>query len=327
MKSELSLLFPALVASFAPSEFPRVQPRRSFTRLFLNPTEDPNADPTQQSASGVLVSQVQSGLDELYPPTALEKRTAASRTDGYWAYISRGEDPPQETTYGEYDLPFFTLLVDKAIGHYGGGDLKDSVFCDIGSGTGRLVVAAASLYPSFQQCKGVELLNSIHVVARETLGKCDTIGPNLYLPSEPEPLEMAPIDLTCGSFEDVYFGDADLIFCFSSCMSGAIPGISKAVGKQCKPGTIVITTEYQLESEGMTDPGEDGSEAKPFKFELLESHDGYCWLTGGLSTGHIHRLAGVGGTTAGHSNEQQKTDLGSAKPQLANDYWPVHGTR
>jgi hypothetical protein len=34
---------------------------------------------------------------------------------------------------------------------------------------------------------------------------------------------------------------------------------------------------------------EEGIEAKPFKFELMESIDGYCWLTGGLSTAHIHR--------------------------------------
>ena len=48
------------------------------------------------------------------------------------------------------------------------------VFCDIGSGTGRLVVAAAALYPGWILYKGIEILEGIHKVALENLEKCRT---------------------------------------------------------------------------------------------------------------------------------------------------------
>jgi hypothetical protein len=148
-----------------------------------------------------------------------------------------------------------------------------------------------------------------------------------YLPSSSESdmeIRLAPIHFACGSFDDpnVYFGDSDCVFVFSSCMSQSIiSSLSKAIGYQCKPGTIVISTEFPLELEGMVDPSndpdeltysyctydgdfddpddveewyrfcaEEGMEPKPFKFKLVETIDGYCWLTGGISTAYIHRV-------------------------------------
>lgn len=409
MKSNLllHLLLPVFGASFAPYHTKTQWWLSSSSSSHssseaITPEEDPNADPTQQSKSGVLYSDVLGGLYKLYPPSDLEKRTAASRTDGYWPFIQQGVDPPKETTYGEYDLFFFAQLLDKAL-EYSNSEEKDDddepvsnkVFCDIGSGTGRLVLAAAALHPGFRQCRGIELLNSIHVVAEETLEKCNpdyaeekeiapqssslmgesdwlssfqgqfvldaTDGdddddeleeeeaddhateksePAYVLPSETdECLELAPVDFVCGSFDDssVYFGDANVIFCFSSCMSSSIiERLSKAIGRQCKPGTIVITTEFPLMLEGTIDPlddpdeekyahctydgdfddpddeqewirfcKEEGLESKPFKFELLESIDGYCWITGGNSTAHIHRIvASVGGADGGPPRQE-----------------------
>jgi hypothetical protein len=105
-------------------------------------------------------------------------------------------------------------------------------------------------------------------------------GVEYYLPAtnggeDVERLKLAPIEFSCGSFEDPYeyFGDADCVFVFSSCMSSALmQSLSKAIGRQCKPGTIAITTEFPLE------------------LELLEARDGYCWLTGGASTAYFHRV-------------------------------------
>ena len=71
-----------------------------------------------------------------------------------------------------------------------------------------------------------------------------------------------------------------------------IEDLSQSIGRQCEPGTIVITTEFPLNLEGYiesisTDP------LMPFgsyKYELLETIEGYCWLTGGQSTAFLHRL-------------------------------------
>jgi len=354
----------------------------------LIPEESPYADPNRKSLSGVTYSTVLEGLHVIYPPSELEKRNAASRSDGYWPFIQEGKEPPEQLTYGEFDFYFFAELLDKACEYCPGGEISwdGKVFCDIGSGAGRLVLAAAALH-RWKLCRGIELLESIHDVGQKTLETCRIsssnesctvsdraslnndedwlnhfagqfiIGDNAsndlelnidgenenkeenrcnqgiddtyYLPS-PESTssqthELAPIELTCGSFEDrtVYFGDADCIFVFSSCMSSSIISrLSKTIARQCKPGTIVITTEFPLQLEGDISPlddieedhkysfcdydgdfdhpddeyewelfcQEEGLKTEPFKFELLESIDGYCWLTGGSSTAYIHRL-------------------------------------
>jgi len=108
-------------------------------------------------------------------------------------------------------------------------------------------------------------------------------------------LPLAPIEFLCGSFEDPYqyIGDADVAFVFSTCMTNDLMGsLSRAFGRQCKPGTIIITTDFKLHLEGTIDPVEDDPNLPfgEFKFEVLEKVDGYCWLLGGESTAYIHRV-------------------------------------
>jgi len=108
-------------------------------------------------------------------------------------------------------------------------------------------------------------------------------------------LPLAPIEFLCGSFEDPYqyIGDADVAFVFSTCMTKDLMGsLSRAFGRQCKPGTIIITTDFKLHLDGYIDPVEDDPNLPfgEFKFEVLEKVDGYCWLLGGESTAYIHRV-------------------------------------
>lgn len=379
--------------------------------------ENPEANFDRQSLSGVRYGSVFDSLSVLYPPTDLEKRNAVSRSDGYWPYINSGEEPPKQFTYGEFDLYFFAELLDRALDYYNENQHVKStnwdgkVFTDVGSGTGRLVFAAAALHPGWKLCRGVEVLQGIHDVAIETLDKCrheidvpvgseedvnvnikakqesvdivegheesngesnvgtttwKTFGTPFAAPqndndwleklreqyddtapaqddvintsddddvegedenlspsedeeitqeqepsgsfemyilptskdtetSEDEMLCVAPIEFVCGSFDDPYeyIGDSDLIFVFSSCMSSdMMTRLSKAFGRQCKPGTIIITTDYSLPLSGDIEPLEDDENMPfgPFKLEMLESIDGWCWLTGGRSTAHIHRV-------------------------------------
>eukprot|EP00978_Attheya_sp_CCMP212_P005649 scaffold12674_cov35-Attheya_sp.AAC.1 len=118
---------------------------------------------------------------------------------------------------------------------------------------------------------------------------------------------LAPIEFSCGSFEDPYeyLGDVDVAFCFSSCLPPTVlQNLGRAIGRQCKPGTIVITTEFPLALEGNVladnefDPllfEQDYSDEEPiivgsYTLELLEQVDGWCWLLGGKSTAYIHRV-------------------------------------
>jgi SAM-dependent methyltransferase len=293
----------------------QVQKQLSSRLHALIPEENPFANPETRSISGVRFASVLSGMDKLFSPQDLDRRNALSRTDGYWPYIQKGEDPPQQFTYGEFDFYFFAQLLDRAHEIYFGSknndnsdndkvqsDWQDKVFVDIGSGTGRLALAAAGLHPSWRKCRGVELLPGLHKAAEENLESCqrsDQQGYALTATNDEtgveESLPLAPIEFTCGSFDDpyVYFGDADCVFVFSSCMSEALMGsLSKSIGRQCKPGAIVITTEFMLPLEGTIDPFEADPRVPSgsYELQLVEKVEGWCWLTGGESTAYIHRV-------------------------------------
>ena len=158
----------------------------------LLPEENPYIDPTQKSISGVTYGDVLLGLNELYPPEELSKRNAVSRTDGYWEYVKREKQPPKHFTYGEYDILFFAELLDKAYEYHQGferdHDEKSGwdgkTFMDIGSGAGRLVIAAAALHPNLKSCIGVEILPSIHQLSLEKLEACSVLPENDFVNSD-----------------------------------------------------------------------------------------------------------------------------------------------
>ncbi|GKZ00424.1 hypothetical protein MPSEU_000995200 [Mayamaea pseudoterrestris] len=277
----------------------------------LIPEENPNLDPHAKSHAGVYYNDVLAGIHNLYPPTDLERRNALSRTDGYWPFIQKGEDPPLQLTYGEFDFYFFAQLLDKARAllktfNQHANKLPE-VFCDVGSGTGRLVLAAAALHPDLGECRGVELLPTIHEAAQEKLQACTIIeeNGNTSLPkrglsssndNQQSNLPMAPVTLICGSFDDpyIYLGDVDIVFCFAACMgNGPLPALAENIGRQCKPGTIVITTEFMLPLTGHVNGVENDSRIAgdgSFELELVERIEGWCWLTGGASTAFVHRV-------------------------------------
>ena len=165
---------------------------------------------------------------------------------------------------------------------------------DIGSGTGRLVLGAAALYPEWKECRGVELLQGIHDVAVDKLAECNVGGTTtMRLPSSNTILPMAPVKLSCGSFEDpaMGLGDVDCAFAFSSCFTpNLMERLGQAIGRQCKPGSIIITTDYMLPLVNTIPPIDGDYRSGTYRLELAEKVDGWCWLTGGASTVYIHRV-------------------------------------
>jgi len=278
-----------------------------------------------------LIDSVIEGMDVLFPRQGLDERIALSRKDGYWPFIKAGEDPPQEFVYGEFEFLLLEKSLEKARELLGKQD-EDIVFCDLGSGTGRLVIATAALHPTWKLCRGIELLESIYEDAVEKLQSCRReatsddnpeanddaeeddetndqtstdedvpSGMNLSLPSDDGPLPLAPIQLECGSFLDPYssFCDANVLFCFSSCLpKHLLIELARSIGRQALPGTIVITTEYQLPLGGVLDPLPDdpGYPSGEYEFELVDTFSGDCTAVGGVSTVFIHRVVKSVGT-------------------------------
>jgi len=364
----------------------------------LNPESNPTIYSNKSSISNVTYTSVLAGLDNLYPPNNLSHRNSKSRTDGYWSYISTGEEPPIHLTYGEFDFVFFAELLDRAENYHNGENesfngWNGKTFVDVGSGTGRLVIGAAALHPGLALSKGIEILPGIHESALESLEQCkesskretheksdslpekvdvlssekkllssftsitadpmsmmtneqwkrlslgspsvamgtpthETINGDqtsitktkhvqtekddvnvdevsdtttfysLYCPDNDDAvslLPLAPVEFSCGSYEDPYeyIGDADIVFVFSTCWTeDMMSSLSECIGRQCKPGTIAITTEFSMPLKG--EIGETLSDPSlafgKYELELVEEVDGFCWLTGGTSTAYIHRV-------------------------------------
>lgn len=257
----------------------------------LIPERDPSIDLDSKVSTGITYREFLQLVDRFYPPNELEQRNAQSRTDGYWKYIKRGENPPEDKVYGEFDLFFLSQLLDKASAWTTGKTWNDRTFVDLGSGTGRLVLAA-SLLCEWKLCRGVEILESIHTVSNETLSRVVSY----QALSESDDFKLAPMELEYGDFSDpnVYFGDADLVFCFSSCIRepSLLASLAESVCRQCRVGTIVVTIDYPLPLQGsipMTS-GDESERAEEYRMRIIEQIDGWCWLTGGLSTAFIHSV-------------------------------------
>jgi hypothetical protein len=105
----------------------------------------------------------------LYPAQEYSDRNGISRKDGYWSFVHRNEEPNPDFTYGEFPLPFFHRLIDRACELHGCGDDRRSCsLIDLGSGAGRLALWAAAT-SAWRRVVGVEYLRSLASTAVEKL--------------------------------------------------------------------------------------------------------------------------------------------------------------
>ncbi|KAL1530246.1 hypothetical protein AB1Y20_001161 [Prymnesium parvum] len=207
-------------------------------------------------------------IASLFPPAELPLRNAASRTDGYWAFIAKKEEPPQGLTYGEFPLGFFSVLVDRAAVVAGFGvEREDRTFADLGSGAGRLVIWAAATH-AWKLCRGVELLPKLHATAVAKLEDAQQI-PDLL---------RSPVAFDEGSWDDEGLGlsQVDVAFIYTTAIpadeEGVLQDLTKSLTPQLRRGCVVCTTDYTL----------------GVGFELVESLEGPNDGAGGVSTGYIH---------------------------------------
>ena len=115
---------------------------------------------------------------------------------------------------------------------------SEGVFYDLGSGTGKGVVAAALLCP-FTECRGVELLESLFSISQSIKSKYDeniesikSQHPDLF-PS------LAKLDFLCKDFFEYDWSDASLIFANSTCFDHEM---MRKIGQVVlKPGTLGIS--------------------------------------------------------------------------------------
>ena len=183
-----------------------------------------------------------------------------------------GDGVDAALTYGEYDLGLFASLVDRAFGAREGAAVG-ATFVDVGSGCGRLVLAASVLWPSLTRCAGVERVAQLHTLATEAAAAAaadDLLG--------------APCTFYCGD-ATAFLGkgdelaQADVLFAYSSTWPSEgdlLSDFSMVCGTRLREGTLVITTDKKL-----------ASVAGLWNFRLVDELEGSNRETGGSSVGFI----------------------------------------
>ena len=149
------------------------------------------------------------------------------------ALIARCRFPVRRS--GEFDLNLFTMSMDRALD---GRHAEGRTFVDVGSGCGRLVLAAAVLWPSLGCVAGVEQMRELHQIALKASTAVELPEP---------PLRR----FICGDAADALADELcpDFVFAYSSAFAGfgdELTEFSAVCGTHLMPGTRVVTTDKRL---------------------------------------------------------------------------------
>ena len=253
----------------------------------------PMRQKTAGSRATVDIADAQQLLDTVYGPSTYTDRLMIGRRaqlgdDLVYRPGLIGSSQPVDTslTYGEYDLEFFAQLIEATIDGLDRDVSRDVdrdidlTFMDIGSGVGRLVLAAATLWPHrFSKCSGVEMVADLHTLASEAGRRAES--------------QLTPrVKFVCADAAHAlnrHFGElaggADVVFAYSSTWPAegdVLTEFSELCGTCLPVGTRIITTDRRLQLRA-----EDGS----WRFDLLGHYEGRNAETGGTSIAYVQRVA------------------------------------
>ena len=244
-------------------------------------------------AALLVAPRVSTAVDALYPPAAYNDRRVLAR-DAALALsgLSTAEGIPlagDTMVYGEFDLNFFAQLLSLA------DPQRGDTLLDVGSGVGRLVLAAALLHAdTLRNCHGVEISPPLHDAAIAARVALDSLSP-----SPP----VAPVEFTCGSVLDgaglEAVEAADVLFSYAvTWASGETHSrLVRALAERLPDGARVISIDLALDAQAA------GAAESGARFELLHQLTGPNEETGGEATGLVYRLVrdrrrGKGGGSA-----------------------------
>lgn len=246
------------------------------------------------------IREAQHLFDHLFSLCSLEEGKKLSNNERKEKKLSQGS-----LTYGEIDFVSFCTILRKVCC---GNNVSQKVFIDLGSGTGRAVVAAR-LMEDFAVCEGMELLESLHSASTNVLKFFESSGKQFLHYSSPTEVRV--------SHESILTYDwshGDVVFANSTCFDAALMQSISQQAEKLKAGSILISFTKSLVSD---------------KFELLER----CKFTmsWGPATVFIHRRLSDNGEALGPSplNKWKMftdscTRLGSpARPTTAPSTPPV----
>ncbi len=156
--------------------------------------------------------------------------------------------------YGELGYDAFTHVLRKIF------DDKlvllkpgQGTFLDLGSGTGKLVFAAA-IFHAFRICKGVELLGNLHRLALSLLHKWNRDAK--YRLKACRELSMSSGDVSSLHETDICFiqsdfrsqdyANADIIYVATTCFNNSMMHDIASIVENTRVGTVLITTAGKI---------------------------------------------------------------------------------
>eukprot|EP00308_Calcidiscus_leptoporus_P005152 CAMPEP_0119364262 /NCGR_PEP_ID=MMETSP1334-20130426/11181_1 /TAXON_ID=127549 /ORGANISM="Calcidiscus leptoporus, Strain RCC1130" /LENGTH=262 /DNA_ID=CAMNT_0007379915 /DNA_START=96 /DNA_END=884 /DNA_ORIENTATION=- len=180
-------------------------------------------------------------------------------------------------TYGEFDLPFFSTLLDAAVHRHSNAPARGRRFVDAGSGCGRLVFAAAVLQPSLSRCVGVEKVPELHALACQAASRCE-------MPAGLPPCEFLcadALEFLCTPHSQALAPDCIFAYCSTWPSEGDVLTDFSLACAALPVGTRIITTDKRLGSD----------KAGRWQYELLMQLEGPNAETGGTSVGYVWEVS------------------------------------
>jgi SAM-dependent methyltransferase len=124
---------------------------------------------------------------------------------------------------------------------------EDSIIADLGSGNGRVLLAAATA-SSVQKAIGIEILEPLHVQALANHQEWD----RLNLDSS-----QTVFDFKCADFtKDTQWMEAQLVFLHATVFEAELMKVLNELCSQCREGTIFVVVTKRLEATNIRTVGE-----------------------------------------------------------------------
>ena len=191
-------------------------------------------------------------LSDLYTASACDERrlhaqaVAESHAAGNGPSAARHlrwkQPARHQLVYGEFEVDLFARVLQAAKVREG------DVFCDIGSGAGRLVLAAALLHPTkWRECIGIEVLSEHHDRAEEAARALKLQQPTLVVPQ----LTFLCADVFDprgeAMLEMLQRTDVAMAYAITwAAADGHLTALSALLGATLHDGARVITVELRL---------------------------------------------------------------------------------
>jgi hypothetical protein len=202
-------------------------------KTFSTPTSKDNDMDFLEKVNDLIAEESASLFNELMSETSLEvgKKLSKDERD------SKNLNEQKSLIYGEVDYASFYRVLRKINAPPGG------TFYDLGSGTGKAVMAAR-FTRDFGRCLGIEILEGLHSQAMKVVNKYNQQFRQFLCSGQPQHASVYE-----GSFLNYPWTDGDVVFANSTCFDDKLMEDMSRMAEGMKPGAIFVTFTKGLSSK------------------------------------------------------------------------------